>query len=81
MAQVTQAFPHLDLEMVKQRVKLAQSHWERQKWLVIYNAIAAPLNSSRDSFTRRSIQRICKKSNSAIQPQGRSRIINARERG
>ena len=42
MAQVTQAFPHLDLETVKQRVKLAQSHWERQKWLVIYNAIAQP---------------------------------------
>ncbi|MCF2152051.1 winged helix-turn-helix domain-containing protein [Desmonostoc muscorum LEGE 12446] len=42
MAQVTQAFPHLDLETVKQRVKLAQSHWERQKWLVIYNAIADP---------------------------------------
>ncbi|BBD62450.1 hypothetical protein NIES2109_52940 [Nostoc sp. HK-01] len=33
MAQVTQAVPHLDLETVKQRVKLAQSHWERQKWL------------------------------------------------
>jgi len=42
MAQVTQAVPHLDLETVKQRVKLAQSHWERQKWLVIYNAIADP---------------------------------------
>lgn len=42
MAQVTQAFPHLDLETVKQRVKLAKSHWEKQKWLVIYNAIADP---------------------------------------
>jgi transposase len=42
MAQVTQAFPHLDLETVKQRVKLAHSHWERQKWLVIYNALADP---------------------------------------
>ncbi|MBD0390823.1 MAG: winged helix-turn-helix domain-containing protein [Nostoc sp. C3-bin3] len=42
MAQVTQAFPHLDLDTVKQRVKLAQSHWQRQKWLVIYNALADP---------------------------------------
>lgn len=40
MAQVTQACPYLDLEAVKQRIKLAQSHWERQKWLVIYNALA-----------------------------------------
>ncbi|MEB3179356.1 MAG: winged helix-turn-helix domain-containing protein [Nostocaceae cyanobacterium] len=46
MAQVTQALPHLDLETVKQRVKLAQSHWERQKWLVIYNAIADPRTAS-----------------------------------
>ncbi|MEH2107414.1 helix-turn-helix domain-containing protein [Nostoc sp.] len=42
MAQVTQAFLHLDLETVKQKVKLATSHWEKQKWLVIYNAIADP---------------------------------------
>jgi transposase len=42
MAQVTQAFPHLDLETVKQRVKLAKSHWDKQKWLVIYNALADP---------------------------------------
>jgi transposase len=42
MAQVTQALPDLDLETVKLRVKSAKSHWERQKWLVIYNAIADP---------------------------------------
>lgn len=42
MGQVTQAFSHLDLEMVKQKVKTASRHWERQKWLVIYNAIADP---------------------------------------
>lgn len=42
MYRVTQAFPHLDLETVKQKVKLAQSYWERQKWLVIYNALADP---------------------------------------
>ncbi|MEH2080744.1 MAG: hypothetical protein V7K89_12305 [Nostoc sp.] len=37
MAQVTQAFPHLDLETVKQKVKTALSYWERQKWQVIYS--------------------------------------------
>ncbi len=42
MVQVTQAFPHLDLETVKQKVKLASSNWERQKWQVIYNAIVDP---------------------------------------
>lgn len=42
MGQVTQAFPHIDLETVKQKVKLASSHWEKQKWLVIYNAFADP---------------------------------------
>lgn len=42
MAQVTQALPHLDIETVKQRVKSAESHWEKQKWLVIYKALVAP---------------------------------------
>lgn len=42
MTQVTQAFPHLDLKTVKEKVKLARSYWERQKWQVIYNASAAP---------------------------------------
>jgi hypothetical protein len=42
MGQVTQAFPHLNLETVKQKVKTALSYWERQKWLAIYNALAAP---------------------------------------
>jgi hypothetical protein len=42
MTQVTQAFPHLDLKTVKQKVKLASSYWERQKWQVIYNALAEP---------------------------------------
>ncbi|MBW4447052.1 MAG: helix-turn-helix domain-containing protein [Spirirestis rafaelensis WJT71-NPBG6] len=46
MGQVTQAFPHVDLETVKQKVKLASSHWEKQKWLVIYNAIADPRTAS-----------------------------------
>jgi transposase len=42
MAQITQAFPHLDLEAVKQRIKLATGYWERQKWQVIYNALVEP---------------------------------------
>jgi hypothetical protein len=42
MTQVTQAFPHLDRETVKEKVKLARSYWERQKWQVIYNASADP---------------------------------------
>jgi alkyl hydroperoxide reductase subunit AhpC len=37
MGQVTQARPHLDLEAVKEKVKLALSHWNKQKWLVIYS--------------------------------------------
>lgn len=42
MGGVTQAVPDLDLETVKQKVKLASSHWDKQKWLVIYNALVAP---------------------------------------
>lgn len=46
MGQVTQACPHLDLETVKEKVKLASSYWDRQKWLVIYNALADPRTSA-----------------------------------
>jgi len=42
MGQVTQAFPHLELERVKQKLKQADKYWERQKWLVIYNAMIDP---------------------------------------
>ena len=42
MSQVTQALPHLNLEIVKQKLKTATKHWERQKWLVVYNAIVDP---------------------------------------
>lgn len=42
MGQVTQAFPHLDKETVKQKLKTATKHWERQKWLVVYNAMVDP---------------------------------------
>ena len=42
MSQVTQAFPHLNLEAVKHKVKTSDKHWQRQKWLVIYNAMIDP---------------------------------------
>lgn len=42
MGQVTQAFPHLELEAVKQKLKQASKYWSRQKWLVIYNAMIGP---------------------------------------
>ncbi len=42
MGQVTQAFPHLELEAVKQKLKQANKYWQRQKWLVIYNAMIDP---------------------------------------
>jgi hypothetical protein len=42
MGQVTQAFPHLELERVKQKLKQADKYWERQKWLVFYNAMIDP---------------------------------------
>jgi hypothetical protein len=46
MRQVTQAFPHLDGLAVKDKVKSATQHWERQKWLVVYNAIVDPSSAS-----------------------------------
>lgn len=42
MGQVTQAFPHLDLETVKQKLKAVTKYWERQKWLVVYTAMVDP---------------------------------------
>jgi transposase len=42
MGTVTQAFPHLNLETVKQKLKTTTKYWERQKWLVIYNAMIDP---------------------------------------
>jgi len=41
MGQVTQAFPHLELES-ETKLKQADKYWERQKWLVIYNAMIDP---------------------------------------
>jgi len=42
MSQGTQAFPHLHLETVKQKLKTATNYWERQKWLVVYTAMVDP---------------------------------------
>ena len=42
MGQFTQAFPDLELEIVKQKLKQADKYWDRQKWLVIYNAMIEP---------------------------------------
>lgn len=42
MSQVTQAFPHLDLETVKRKLKTATKYWERQKWLVLYTTMVDP---------------------------------------
>lgn len=66
MALFTLAFPHLELETVKQRVKLAKSHWERQKWLVIYNALADPRTAAEIALHIGVSRMICQKSNSAI---------------
>ena len=46
MGQVTQACADLDVETVKQKVKLASSYWDRQKWLGGYNALADPRTSA-----------------------------------
>lgn len=46
MGQVTHACPHLGLEAVKQKVKTADKHWERQKWRVVYNAMIDPGSSA-----------------------------------
>ena len=46
MRQVTQALPHIELAVVKDNVKTATKHWERQKWLVVYNAMVDPRSAS-----------------------------------
>lgn len=42
MSGATRAFPHLELETVKQKLNAATKHWEKQKWLVVYNAMVDP---------------------------------------
>lgn len=79
MGQVTQTFAHLDLETVKQKVKLASSHWERQKWLVIYNAIAEPRTASKialhvgvsKGFVRKVIQQYNRQGESGLSTVGK----------
>ena len=39
MSRVSIASPDLAVEVVKQKMKSAQKFWERQKWLVVYNAL------------------------------------------
>ncbi len=42
MGRVSLAKPHLSVAQVKQKIKTAATHWQRQKWLVIYNALVDP---------------------------------------
>ena len=42
MGRVSQAEPHLSVAEVQQKIKTATAHWQRQKWLVIYNALVDP---------------------------------------
>lgn len=46
MSRISIAAPHLSVEAVKEKIKLAGSYWERQKWLVIYNALVDPRNAT-----------------------------------
>ena len=79
MGQVTQACPHLDLETVKQKVKLASSHWDKQKWLVIYNALADPRTSAEialhlgvsQGFVRKVIQQYNRRGGSGLESPGK----------
>ena len=42
MSRVTIGVPHLTAQAVKEKMKMAQSFWHRQKWLVVYNALIDP---------------------------------------
>lgn len=82
--QVTRACSHLDLETVKQKVKLASSHWERQKWLVIYNALADPRTSREialhlgvsQGFVRKVIQQDNRQGESGVSSPGKGGRCN-----
>ncbi len=79
MGQVTQARPHLDLEAVKEKVKLALSHWNKQKWLVIYNALIDPRTSGEiglhlggsQGFVRKVIQQYNRLGASGLESPGK----------
>jgi hypothetical protein len=34
--------PHLEIQTVKWKLKTAKKHWEKQRWLVIYNGMVDP---------------------------------------
>jgi hypothetical protein len=42
MSRITRTTTHLALAEVKRRVKLDPRLWCRQRWLIIYNALAEP---------------------------------------
>lgn len=79
MSQVTQAFPHLELERVKQRLKQASKYWERQKWLVIYNAMIDPRPAAdiarhigvSKGFVRQVIQQYNRQGEAAVSTPGK----------
>lgn len=79
MSQVTQALPHLDIETVKQKLKTASRHWERQKWLVIYTARVAPRPAQAiakhigvsKGFVRQVIQRYNRQGEAALSTPGK----------
>lgn len=79
MGQVTQAFPHLGLEAVKHKVKTADKHWQRQKWLVIYNAMIDPRPAAdiamhvgvSKGFVRQVIQKYNRQGETALSTPGK----------
>lgn len=79
MSQVTQAFPHLELERVKRKLKQANKYWERQKWLVIYNAMIDPRPAAdiarqagvSKGFVRRVIQQYNRQGEVAVSTPGK----------
>jgi len=46
MSRVSIAAPHLSVEAVKEKIKSARSFWQRQKWLVVYNALLDPRDAA-----------------------------------
>jgi transposase len=42
MNPVTCTSPHLEIQTVKWKLKTAKKHWEKQRWLVIYNGMVDP---------------------------------------
>lgn len=79
IGQVTQAFPHLELESVKQKLKQADKYWERQKWLVIYNAMVDPRPATEiarhagvsKGFVRQVIQQYNREGEAAVSTPGK----------